>query len=216
MFNRSLIGWGGHDAKGKSLKSAKEVLNLVKFDWSKELPVYNVTNNFQSTHILKLNMINWLDECHTLNLADIEYTEAGYDGTKEVNILFNATLLRKIIDENNITIELWLLDKNLLAERKIDKLSFFSNGDKMVMKNSLSKYTVKIKKNVFVEEDPRKSCKNYPNAEFSSYAECDNQYMREKIDEVAPGLNLTPPWLTRDLDTVTSEPVAVSIQVKGF
>ena len=86
----------------------------------------------------------------------------------------------------------------------------------MVMKNSLSKYTVKIKKNVFVEEDPRKSCKNYPNAEFSSYAECDNQYMREKIDEVAPGLNLTPPWLTRDLDTVTSEPVAVSIQVKGF
>ena len=85
----------------------------------------------------------------------------------------------------------------------------------MVMKNSFTSYTVKIKKNVFVEEDPRKSCKNYPNAEFSSYAECDNQYMRERIDEVAPGLNLTPPWLTMDLDKVTMAPVVVPIKVIG-
>ena len=68
---------------------------------------------------------------------------------------------------------------------------------------------------MFVEEDPRKSCRNYPNAEFSSFAECDNQYMRDRIDQVAPGLNLTPPWLTNDLNKVTTEPVIVPFKVAG-
>ena len=34
--------------------------------------------------------------------------------------------------------------------------------------------------------------------------------MREKVDKDFPGLNLTPPWLTEDLDKVTSIPVQVS------
>ena len=106
--------------------------------------------------------------------------------------------LRNRLGKNNVTFQLQLQDKGLTANRMIEEHRFFSNGDAMTLKNSLSNYIVKIRKNVFVEEDPRKSCKNYPNAEFSSYAECDDQYMREKIDQVAPGL--TPPWLTRDLD----------------
>ena len=213
-FNYNSVGWGGHDDKGKSLKSAKEVLDLVKPSWSKELPVLNTTNLYRSTHGLKLNMINWLDDCHTLNLADVEDTGEGQDGLKVVNIPFNHTMLRKDIVENNITLELRLLDKNLLVNRKVEKLSFYSNGNTMVMKNSLSKYIVKIKKNVFVEEDPRKSCRNYPNEEFSSFAECDDQYMKNRVGQVAP--NLTPPWLTKDLDTVTTEPEAVSLKVTGL
>ena len=55
----------------------------------------------------------------------------------------------------------------------------------------------------------------YPNGEFSSFAECDNQYMRDRIDQVAPGLNLTPPWLTKDLNKVTTEPVIVPFKVAG-
>ena len=85
----------------------------------------------------------------------------------------------------------------------------------MEMKNSFSKYAVKIKKNVFVEEDPRKTCRNYPNAQFSSYSECDDQFMRNKIDKAAPGLNLTPLWLTKDLDKVTIDPIVVPFKVLG-
>ena len=212
MFNQSLVGWGGHDDKGKGLKSAKEVINLVKYDWSKELPVYNVTNHFQSTYILKLNMINWLEDCHTLNLSDIEYHVADDDEHKEkhIYIFFNET-----VSKNNITFELQLQDKGLAAHRRIEEHKFFYNGDAMKSQNSMTSHIVKIKKNVFVEEDPRKSCRNYPNAEFSSYAECDDQYMRERIDKAAPGLNLTPPWLTMDLDKVTMAPVVVPIKVIG-
>ena len=61
------------------MSSAEEVLNLVKPQWSKELPVLNITDHFKSTFELKLNMINWLDDCHTLNLADIEYRKKEED-----------------------------------------------------------------------------------------------------------------------------------------
>ena len=47
-----------------------------------------------------------------------------------------------------------------------------------------------------MEEDPGKSCRNYPIPGFSSYAECDDEYMRARIKEAAPGMNLTPVWLT--------------------
>ena len=67
----------------------------------------------------------------------------------------------------------------------------------MQMKTVMSEYIVKIRKNVYVEQDPRKTCKNYPTEKFSSYAECDTKFMRDTVEEAAPGLNLTPPWLTR-------------------
>ena len=69
--------------------------------------------------------------------------------------------------------------------------------------NHFSNYIMKIKKNVFVEEDKTKNCRNYPNLDFESYKDCDFQYMRNKVKE----MNLMPPWLTDDLDNVTSEPV---------
>ena len=48
MFNQSLVGWGGHDDKGKGLKSAKEVLNLVRPSWTEKLPV--LTKNLSLDH----------------------------------------------------------------------------------------------------------------------------------------------------------------------
>ena len=143
---------GGHDGKGKNLTSAKEVVNLAKPHWSKELPVLDMRNQYESTLGLKLNMINWLEDCHTLNLSDIDASGEDHNGLKVVNIHFNSTLMMKIISENNISLELKLLDKNLLANRNIDKLSFFSNGDSMEMKNSFFKYAVKIKKKTMKPE----------------------------------------------------------------
>ena len=68
-------------------------------------------------------------------------------------------------------------------------------------------YIVKIKENVFVEEDPSQTCRNYPTSEFASYKECDDQYVRREVDKLAPGLNLTPVWMTDDLDMVTTKPL---------
>ena len=79
----------------------------------------------------------------------------------------------------------------------------------------MSQYAVKIKKRVFVEENPKTSCQNYPNSKFSSYGECDKKFMKDTIEEAAPGLNLTPPWLTEDLDLVTIKPVTAQRDITG-
>ena len=39
--------------------------------------------------------------------------------------------------------------------------------------------------------------------------------MKEKIEEAAPGLNLTPPWLNQNLDLVTIEPVRATSDITG-
>ena len=146
MFNNTLLGWGGHDDKGKSLKSVKEVVNLVKPEWSKELPIRNMTNKLLSTNQLKLNTINWLDDCHTVNLTDVEYhTEEDFgQKDKKVYIVFNETMLKKIIGENNITFELKLQDKHLFAHRMIDEHRFFYNGPDMPLKNTFSMYMSRL------------------------------------------------------------------------
>ena len=54
----------------------------------------------------------------------------------------------------------------------------------------LSKYVVKIKKRVFKKDDSSQTCRDYPTPEFESYTECDDDYARKKIEQIASGLNL--------------------------
>ena len=95
--------------------------------------------------------------------------------------------------------------------------SFDSMGDDIIVQqeNISKSFLVEIAQRQFVEEDPTNECRNYPNQDFNSYADCDDHYMRDRIEAVAPGLNLTPPWLTDDLDNVTKEPVLASSQILG-
>ena len=80
-----------------------------------------------------------------------------------------------------------------------------------IVGKKFTSYIARIKSNVFVEEDPSQTCRDYPTSEFSSYMDCDDHFMRRKIDEVAPGLNLTPVWFTDDFDMVTTEPLQSNI-----
>ena len=66
-----------------------------------------------------------------------------------------------------------------------------------------------------MEGDPGRTCRNYPNPEFETYTECDDKFMRDQVEKVAPGLNLTPVWMTKDLSKVTVEPVLATLQTIG-
>ena len=101
----------------------------------------------------------------------INITEDDTKGMKWLSINFNRTVL----DTNNFTIELRLEGKNLATQRGIPEHRFYSLGDIIKPdKVSAATFIVKIKKNVFVEEDPSKTCRNYPNPDFVSYQECDS------------------------------------------
>ena len=60
-------------------------------------------------------------------------------------------------------------------------------------------YMVDITQRTFVEEDPTNTCRGYPNQEYQSYQDCDDQFMKKLL----PGL--TPIWLTEDLAEVSTQ-----------
>ena len=66
---------------------------------------------------------------------------------------------------------------------------------------------VQIKKYVIAEEDPSNTCRDYPNEDFETYMECDDKFMADTFKDITDGLNVTPPWLTDDLNSVTVTPV---------
>ena len=216
-FNESIhiIGWGGHSSNESSLvKNASEVLNAVKSDWTKQPLVSYVwvtTNSGDIIDNLALNVrlenINWITECLLLYVSTIEQeTERGMKG---IGIFLNETLLTY-----DVSLELKLQGKNMAAHRVVQDDFFYHTGDNMIM-NKYSNYRVQIEKKVLIESDPGTTCRNYPNRVFQSYLECDDKYMRDRLDRVAPGLNLMPVWMTKDLSKVTIEPVVTNLQIMG-
>ena len=123
-------------------------------------------------------------------------------------------LSEDMIRRNNITdVELKLQGRSLAARRDILEHSFYSSGDSMTLENRFLSFVVKIKKNVFEAKQRDRKCSRYPNADFASYKECDSDYMRVRINNLAP--ELTPPSITDDLNGVTTRPQLVSGQVLG-
>ena len=203
-FNNSLIGWGGHTRDSKALSSARNVLTAVSTDATDVIDIINVvTRNDELELVFRSNLdrINWLDECRVLDLRNLGNLEAK--GTKGIYIYFNEAKLT----QKNITVEVQLQGQTLATRRNINGHQFYHSGEVM---SSLLGYIVKLKKNVFVEEDPSRSCRNYPNLDFESYTDCDDKYVKERFKSFFPGLNLTSPWLTDNLETVTMEPVDIT------
>ena len=224
--DNTLIGWGGHNNNDSgAVISAEEVLKAARMNVTKTLlsEVYvstysgNITGNLVY-NMVTLDKINWLYECFTLNLSNVK--GADLNGMEGMSVVFNRS--DDIILKNNVSIELRVRGQALASQREIKEFRLYASGDDMrisvddVKLDKFSTYIVKIKKNVFVEEDRTKNCRNYPNLDFHSYKDCDFQYMKNKVKEIAPGMNLNPPWLTNDLDNVTTKPVELTIASYSF
>ena len=89
-----------------------------------------------------------------------------------MSVNFNQS--NDIFLKNNASLELRVWGKTLASRRAIHELQLFASGDAFklssrdVKLDQFSTYIVKIKKNVFVEEDLTKNCRNYPNQDFLS------------------------------------------------
>ena len=58
---------------------------------------------------------------------------------------------------------------------------------------------IKLKENIFVEEDTSKNCVNYPHGKYESYNACDEDFLRNAIP---PGL--VPIWSANYMENVTN------------
>ena len=59
-------------------------------------------------------------------------------------------------------------------------------------------YKLQLRKIIFKEDDPEKSCANYPIKNYKSYSECDDDFVSKSIPT-----GLLPIWATNNLDMVT-------------
>ena len=145
--------------------------------------------------------INRLHACHLLSLdhPHLKSNEEHFRGMKSLTFYFNEMT-------HNSTVTLKLQGRGLILHRDQQQLRFDSSGDNVkLVPKKMSRYVVEIKKMVFVEEDSSQTCRNYPTSEFDSYTECDNDYAKRKIEQFAPGLNLTPVWINDNLEMFTSQ-----------
>ena len=60
-------------------------------------------------------------------------------------------------------------------------------------------FVIKLKENIFVEEDISKNCVNYPHGKYASYNECDEDFLGSAIP---PGL--VPIWSGSNFENVTT------------
>ena len=199
--------------------NAKEVLDAARIGVTRDLlstVSFTTIAGKKSGNLtgrVSLEKINQVSECHILNLTNVDEEEKR--GIKWMNIW----LSKEVMEKNNLTVEVKLQGKSLATSRDIVEHGFFSTGGPPMKLDfqtpKLFKYIVRLKKDVFVEEDTSKGCRNYPNSDFSSYKECDSKFLRDRVKDLSKDLNLMPPWLTEDLNKVSVQPMLVSKELLG-
>jgi hypothetical protein len=196
-FNYSKVGWAGHTNTLGVQGSVAEVLSRIRQhtagDVFKKMFLQSVDGQrfeISLDHAFS-GQINYPHNCYTLDLTT-------NNDVKENDI---DTIFINFHDMKNFIVDVTLLDKSLSWNR--DANSFFSTGHIVRMERGVAvAFKVQIKKNVFVEEDKAKNCQVYPNADYFSYNDCDDQWMKDYVDQHIPGL--VPIWLADDLETTTT------------
>ena len=189
----STYGWAGCTNESRTVEEVlakvegyqlEEIIKDV-YVWSRKLKRYiDIPLDY-----LKVSRVNYPNNCRSLDLSEVP----GLNATRYNQLYVDIRQL------GDYTINVHFNGKSLDTGRNIREHNLRSTGDDIVLKeeNMSKAYTVEIVQREFVEDDPLNDCRNYPNPEYVSYDECDNQFMREAL----PGL--TPIWITEDPAEVT-------------
>ena len=61
-------------------------------------------------------------------------------------------------------------------------------------------YYLTLSQTIAIENDKGKACTNYPTQDFTSYRDCDEQFV---YDEMKHTYNLMPFWAAKKIDEIT-------------
>ena len=199
-----LIGWAGHTEDGNVLFSGVEDLsnNLTRnhslTDYHASVRVTTLLGSeipLQIEDVLLKELINYPDNCQTLDLT--QNSQIGQEGVKKITLKLSPF-------PADFSVFIKLLGKSSTCSRNLAELAFSQSGEQIELGRNWEKhFVVKILGNKFPEEDPGNHCRNYPNEEFQSYKECDNDFLRKEVDNISPGLR--PIWLSANLSLVTRQ-----------
>ena len=66
------------------------------------------------------------------------------------------------------------------------------------------KYIIELSQDTYLENDPSKKCKNYPNKDYETYNDCDDAYFRSFFKIFYPPAFM-PVWATSNMSLVTTD-----------
>ena len=199
-YNSSIIGWAGHTINGPSenvtemLEKAmtkyeiEEIVREVKF-----FTMYNEDIPVSAKDDIVLKRINYPGNCYTLDVTQI-YNVSG-KGIRKMFMRFG--------DISSMSVKVSVLGKSLDSRKSIRSNSFYSKGVSIRPENQTwSSYIVKTQEVIYVEEDKSKDCKDYPNSEFQSFGDCEDQGSKDFLAKKFP--NIIPVWLMDNIENVTT------------
>ena len=181
----STYGWAGHT---KDSNTVEKVLKKVGgYQIEKFIEYVSIWDTKEHIFIqipleyLRVAMVNYPNNCRSLDLSEVPELNG-----RRYNQFF--------VKIRELGVAVHFRGKSLDTGRNIKEHIMRSTGDDIVLKeeNVSRTYMVETTQRQFVEEDSFNECREYPNPEYASYDECDNQFMRASI----PGL--TPVWITDD------------------
>ena len=194
-FNGSIFGWAGHTPQAGPVGSVEEVLDKVrnhKVDDIIEFIQFDFNNEKSLNASAHLSRVNYPQNCYTVNLTHISKASAESQGVRTLRMSFKTEKTKSVIIN--------LQCRTLTSNREMYDNAFYTKGDPIFAEpGKFRKYAVEITKNVYLEEDASKNCRDYPNSEFASYMDCDEQHMRN----ICKDMNLAPIWLYDDFSKVT-------------
>ena len=197
MFDNTTYGWAGHVNQSETVEevlaqvSDYAIENILEgiYVWTKDQDAIYIPPEY-----LNASQVNYPHNCHSLSLSNISELEG-----KVIQELFIV-----VKDLRQYSLQVQLRGDSLDCRRDIKDHSLFSFGDtiKLQEENVSMAYMVEISQRVFVEEDPANTCKNYPTADFTNYAQCDDAFMRKQIPDI-----ITPVWMAENFSEVSTQVV---------
>ena len=111
----------------------------------------------------------------------------------------------------NLGITLEIGDKRTsVVKRKLIAKSFDYEGTIIELEDlwstKVKTYALTLSQTINLEADEGKQCRNYPNENFSSYRECDENFV---YDEVLNNFNIVPFWAAKSIDEITENMYAL-------
>ena len=105
----------------------------------------------------------------------------------------------------NLGIAIEVGDKRkTLEKRRLIQNSFEYEGAKIELENLYNSktrtYALTISQTIDLETDKGKNCKDYPDKKFSSYRDCDENFVYNKV---VKNYNMMPFWAAKKIDEIT-------------
>ena len=171
----------------------------MAFDWTEILDYVRFTSLASRWYKIDSSLINWSlipqhPACQTIDVA------------KYINLRNNTPMYLKLVFKkvSNLTMTLLIEDKRkALLKRSLRSNIMDYDGPRIeidLMDPMSLNYYLTISQTIDIETDTGKACKNYPSPDFTSYSDCDEEFV---YDQMKNTYKLMPFWGAKKIDEVT-------------